>query len=211
MRTIADLHAGYRVFRTSTYPEQAARFHRLAAGQSPKIMIVACADSRADPATIFTSASGELFVVRNVANLVPPAENGGRFHGTSAGIEYAVVDLKVAHIVVMGHAGCGGIDACLRAGEGHAPGAYIGSWTEIAVPARERLRRTRPDLSGPALQTALEHEAIRQSLDNLATFDFVVARLAAGTLALHGAWFSIRSGELLWLEDRGAEFVPVAA
>ena len=211
MRSIADLHAGYRVFRTSTYQEQAARFQSLAAGQSPNIMIIACADSRADPATIFASAPGELFVVRNVANLVPPAENGGRFHGTSAGIEYAVIDLEVAHVVVMGHAGCGGIDACLRAGKGQIPGAYIRSWTEIAAPARERLRRARPDLSGRALQTALEHEAILQSLDNLTSFDFVAARLAAGTLALHGAWFSIQSGELLWLEDRGAEFVPVAA
>ena len=204
---------GYRRFRAGPYQDQRARFDALAfAGQAPRVMIVACADSRVDPTRIFDSAPGEMFVMRNVANLVPPYEADGATHGSSAAIEYAVTQLEVEQIVVLGHARCGGIAASLSgqfdaAAEGQ--GAFIGRWMAKITPARDQIRAAAalsPDIDA---QEALELAAIRLSLDNLRSFPFVAERVAAGTLRLRGAHFDIADGILRVLDDVSGRFAPV--
>ena len=214
MTAFATLIDGYRRFRSGGYVEQRARFDELAAqGQSPPVMIIACSDSRVDPTRIFDVAPGEVFVLRNVANLVPPYEPDGGQHGASAAIEFAVTQLKVAEIVVMGHALCGGIKASLtgryegaKAGEG----GFIDRWMAMIEPARNdaiRAAAAHPDIDA---QQVLEMAAIRLSLDNLRSFPFVASAIAAGELALRGAWFSIADGSLRVLDDTSGRFVPVA-
>jgi len=214
MAAFDTLLTGYRRFRAGPYNDQRARFDALAhIGQAPKVMIVACADSRVDPTRIFDSAPGEMFVMRNVANLVPPYEADGATHGSSAAIEFAVTQLEVEHIVVMGHARCGGITASLtgkfdEAAEGH--GAFIGRWMAKIEPARDKIRAAAaisPDIDA---QQALELAAIRLSIDNLLTFPFVAERVADGRLALQGAHFDIADGLLRVLDPASGRFEPVA-
>jgi len=213
MPAFKSLLTGYRRFRAGAYNDQRARFDALAhVGQSPKIMIVACADSRVDPTRIFDSAPGEMFVVRNVANLVPPYEADGATHGSSAAIEFAVTQLEVDYIVVLGHARCGGITASLtgkfdQAAEGH--GAFIGRWMANIEPARDRIRAAAaisPDIDA---QQALELAAIRLSLDNLRSFPFVAEREAAGMLHIQGAHFDIADGILRVLDPATDRFEAV--
>lgn len=194
------LIAGYRRFRTETWPEARARFEALAAqGQSPRTMVIACSDSRVDPQMIFSAGPGELFVLRNVANLVPPYMPDAAFHGTSAAVEFAVRVLGVERIVVMGHALCGGIRALL---DGAPPEArdFIAGWMTIAERARTAaLRCDTPE----ARQEACEHEAVRVSLDNLMTFPWVAEAVHAGRLALHGAHFGVATGRLVLIDPEG--------
>ncbi len=204
---------GYRRFRAGPYNDQRARFDALAhVGQSPAVMVIACADSRVDPTRIFDSAPGEMFVMRNVANLVPPYEADGATHGSSAAIEFAVTQLEVEHIVVLGHARCGGITASLTgkfdaAAEGH--GAFIGRWMAKIDPARDQVRAAAaisPDIDA---QQALELAAIRLSLDNLRTFPFVAERVDDGRLVLQGAHFDIADGILRILDPASGRFEAV--
>ena len=175
-------------------------------------MVIGCADSRVDPTRIFDSAPGEIFVMRNVANLVPPYEADGATHGSSAAVEFAVTQLEVDHIVVMGHARCGGITASLTgkfddAAEGH--GAFIGRWMAHIAPARDQVRaaaRISPDIDA---QQALELAAVRLSLDNLMTFPFVADRVASGRLRLQGTHFDIADGILRVLDPVSGRFEPV--
>ena len=202
---------GYRQFRRERFPVEAARFRELAHGQAPKTMVIACADSRVDPSTIFAAAPGELFVVRNVANLVPPIEENGSYHGTSAALEFAVTQLKIDDIVVLGHGMCGGIAAALAAVENRSMGRFLKPWVELLSPAREEVRKD-STLSSPASrQRALEHLAIRHSLKNLQSFPFISGAIENGTLALHGAWFSIAEGELHWLNQASKLFYPIVS
>ncbi len=205
-----DLIAGYRRFRAGRYREAADLFRRLRDGQQPDTMIIACADSRADPSMIFDSAPGELFVVRNVAALAPPFDQGPGLHGVSAALEFAVTVLKVKQIVVMGHGGCGGIAASLAAAAERPVGRFIAPWVELAAPARDEVLA---DERIPRIdwQEAVEHRAIGQSLKNLATFPFVQDALERGRLAMHGAWFSIGRGELHWRDPDSGEFAVVDA
>ncbi len=202
---------GYRRFRRQDYRRQAERYRALAGGQAPQVMVIACSDSRVDPATIFSARPGELFVVRNVANLVPPCEESGTYHGTSAALEFAVEFLRVKHIVVLGHGGCGGISACLEAGRKRPVGRFIAPWVEIAAPARDEVLQDHGAENHEVRQHALELAAIRHSLDNLAGFPFIAKALGEGRLGLHGAWFAIHHGELHWLDAGTGEFVPVEA
>jgi carbonic anhydrase len=203
---------GYRRFRADRFVEEEGRFRALAEGQAPRTMIIGCADSRVDPATIFSAAPGELFVVRNVAAIVPPCETHdpavGSFHGTSAALEFAVTVLGVSEIVVMGHGLCGGVAAALAA-EQVPQGPFIGPWVDLLTPARDRLREIDTGLDEAGRQRALEHLAIRQSLDHLASFPFVAEAVGAGRLTLHGAWFSIAEGELHWWNPDAADFFAV--
>jgi carbonic anhydrase len=196
---------GYRRFRTGRWQEERLRFEVLAAlGQAPRAMIVTCADSRVDPQLIFDTRPGELFVVRNVANLVPPYAPDAAYHGTSAALEFGVRVIGVADLVIMGHAQCGGIQALLG---GHSPGAgsdFIGPWMQIAEPARQRVLPLDP----AARQEACELEAIRLSLANLAGFPWVKEAVEAGRLRLHGCYFGIASGTLRRLGADGS-FKPV--
>lgn len=205
----ADLIAGYHRFRAGSYQKQAELFHKLGDGQSPKTMIIGCADSRADPSMIFDAAPGELFVVRNVAALVPPREEDPSYHGVSAAIEFAVTGLKVKHILVMGHGGCGGVDACLRTAEHGPVGQYITPWVEIAAPARDLILADK-SIAPEDRQEALEHAAVGQSIVNLSTFPFIAAALESGALTISGAWFSIGKGELHWRDPETGAFSVVS-
>ncbi|MEO1092577.1 MAG: carbonic anhydrase [Pseudomonadota bacterium] len=204
------LRAGYRRFREDRYHEQRALYERLAKGQQPKVAILACADSRADPALIFDAAPGELFVLRNVANLVPAFERGGTSHGTVAGLEFAVSHLAVDDIVVMGHASCGGIEACLRSASGEAGGYFVSHWVELAEAARDLVLAEQPALAGDALRHAVEQRSVLSSLERLQTFPFVAEAMRARGMRLHGAWFSIMSGELSWIDPPSGCFTTVA-
>ena len=201
------LIAGYRRFRAGAWRERRDLFESLAArGQSPLVMVVTCSDSRVDPQMVFDAAPGELFVVRNVANLVPAYAPDAAYHGTSAALEFAVRALEVRHIVVMGHAFCGGVRALLEDMPSPA-GDFIGPWMAIAGPARDRALALATRAPG-ALQRACEHECAKESLANLATFPWVRERVEVGTLALHGCWFDLETGELLGLGPDG-KFRPV--
>ena len=203
------LHDGYSAFRTKRYAEEADRFRTLAEGQSPKVMVVGCADSRVDPATIFSAAPGELFVVRNVAALVPPYEEEGVYHGTSAALEYAVTRLGVETILVLGHGMCGGVAAALAAAEDRTIGQFIGPWVSQLSGIRETLLEQATDVDPEGHQRALEHLSIKYSLDNLRGFPFVQDAVNHKTLSLHGAWFSIAEGELHWLDQDTGTFEAV--
>lgn len=212
MRSVERLVNGYRSFRAGSYADQEARYRQLAErGQAPEIMIIACCDSRADPALIFDAAPGEFFIVRNVANLVPPFEPHGDYHGTSAALEFAVTGLGVKHIVILGHARCGGIKACLDGAYANEDGSghFVSKWMSLAKGARGEVIREHRDAPEEVRQRALEHAAIRTSLDNLRTFPFVQQAVAAGRLELHGGYFGIASGELLALDGGSGEFEPV--
>ncbi len=209
MTDFSDLVAGYRRFRESGWKQERDRWAALAEGQSPKVMVIACSDSRVDPATIFDTSPGEMFVVRNVANLVPPFEVGGGRHGVSAALEFAVTQLEVPEIVVMGHGQCGGVHAALsRRFEHAAPGAggFIAHWIDLLDDARDRISAELG--SSPEALRALELETVRVSLRNLRTFAPIREREAAGKLALHGAYFAIADGRLHLLDEASGEFSP---
>jgi carbonic anhydrase len=187
------LLAGYRRFRTGVWPGQRAEYEALAAAvQAPVAAVVACADSRLDPAVIFDAAPGQLFSIRNVANLVPPYAPDATYHGTSAALEFAVCGLAVPHLVVLGHAQCGGVRALME-GDGGLPD-FLGAWMSIAAPARARVLAC--DDPGIDVITAVEHEVVRLSLENLMTFPWIAARVADGRLRMHGAYYGIASGVL---------------
>lgn len=208
--TLPDrLTEGYHAFRTNSFLPRQQTWRDLARGQSPETMVIACADSRTDPSHLFATDPGELFVVRNVANLVPPCEADGSYHGTSAAVEYAVTSLKVRHIVVLGHGQCGGIAACLASRSAPVPGLFIGPWVGMADQAREHVLARHTDADEASLQRHLEHESVRRSLANLMTFPFVRAAVEAGMLTLHGAWFSIFDGQLHVLDPATDSFAVV--
>ncbi|QNE31243.1 carbonic anhydrase [Sphingomonas sp. NBWT7] len=208
MTVFTDMIAGYGRFRAHGWAEERSRWAALAEGQSPKVMVIACSDSRTDPATVFDTSPGEVFVVRNVANLVPPFETGGGRHGVSAALEFAVTQLKVAEVVVMGHGMCGGVHAALTQRFGDAApgeGGFIAHWIDLLDDARDRIVAEHGE--GDEAIRALELETVRVSIANLRTFPFVREAEAAGTLALRGAWFSIKEGVLYVMDERG-EFAP---
>jgi carbonic anhydrase len=196
------LLAGYRNFMTGRYAAETDRYKSLAReGQSPETMVIACCDSRAAPETIFDSGPGELFVVRNVANLVPPYTPDGEFHSTSAALEFAVQALKVKNIIVMGHGRCGGIRSALDPNAAPlSPGDFIGKWMSLVAPAAETVTGNTM-MTQTERQTALERISIRYSIANLRTFPCVKILEQKGRLELFGAWFDISAGEL-WAMDR---------
>ncbi len=201
MSGIENLLSGFRKFR-EMYFEKAPGLYRdlLSHGQSPRFAVVACSDSRVDPAIVLQTEPGDIFAVRNVAALVPPYEDDGHYHGTSAALEFAVGELGVDHIIVIGHARCGGIEAMVHKQEGgKAGGKFIAAWTDLLREARERALAVDPGLEGDALLGASERQAVRLSLDNLTTFPFVREAMAAGDLSLHGWYLNIFDGALeIW-------------
>ncbi len=203
------LAQGYRDFLSGRFPGEQSRYATLAEGQNPEIMIVGCCDSRVSPEVIFDASPGELFVVRNVANLVPPYETAGDFHGTSAALEFAVQALRVKHIVVLGHARCGGIRAFVDDTAPLSPGDFIGKWVSLIAPAAERLGLRDRDVDSYAAR--LELAAIEHSLANLMTFPCVKILVERGKLQLHGAYFGIATGKLLLRDPDTREFRPAVA
>ena len=203
---VENLLSGYRRFRQSVWPGRRQLFEVLAQrGQRPETLVIACSDSRVDPAMVFDVGPGELFIVRNVANLVPPFEEDMAFHGTSAAIEFAVRVLEVKEIIVMGHAMCGGIHALLHPASAERLD-FMSAWVEIAAEARDRVFACEP--VEEKRQEMCEYEAIKLSLRNLMTFRWIASRVADGRLALHGALFDIRIGVLSRLNAEGV-FEPV--
>lgn len=196
------LLAGYRSFINGRYVAESGHYKSLAReGQAPETMIVACCDSRAAPEVIFNAGPGELFVLRNVANLVPPYAPDGEYHSTSAALEFAVQSLKVKNIVVMGHGRCGGIRSALDTTSAPlSPGDFIGKWMSLIAPAAEAVSASTM-MTTTERQTALERISIRYSIANLRTFPCVSILEGKGRIALHGAWFDISTGEL-WVMNK---------
>lgn len=198
-----QLAEGYRAFLRERFARERTRYQRLAEGQKPEIMVIGCCDSRVSPEVIFDASPGEIFVARNVANLVPPYETAGLYHGASAAVEFAVQGLKVKHIVVLGHAKCGGIQAYAGAAAPLTSGDFIGNWLSLLAPAaaameptgdaNERLRR-------------LELATVDMSLSNLMTFPWLRKLVEAGKLTLHGAYFGVGDGLLLVRDPETKEF-----
>ncbi len=201
----------YHGWKATTYAENRGWYRRLAEdGQRPRAMVISCCDSRVHVTAIFGADQGEFFIHRNIANLVPPYNPDGEYHGTSAAVEYAVTSLKVAHLIVLGHSGCGGVDGCYDMCSGHAPeleksSSFIGRWMEILRPGFDRL----PAGDDATRRAALEKEAVRVSLENLLTFPFVRAAIDDERLTLHGLWNHIGEGSLEMLDAATDTFDPI--
>ena len=202
-----SLLEGYKTFMSGRYSAERDRYRQLAeAGQEPHTLVIACCDSRAAPETIFDCGPGELFVVRNVANLVPPYEPDDNLHATSAALEFAVQALKIRQILVMGHGRCGGIKAALDPNSTPlSPGDFIGHWVRLLKPAAQQISDSQLMTSGER-QIALERISIRNSINNLRSFPCVKILEDRGKLQIHGAWFDISTGEL-WIMDNNGDFI----
>lgn len=201
---------GYHRFRDREWRTERDRWAELAEGQSPKVMVIACSDSRVDPAQIFDTRPGEMFVVRNVANLVPPFQPDNAYHGVSAALEFAVTQLEVEELVVMGHGFCGGCAAALTGqfdDAGHGAGHFIAHWIDMLSEARNGIRARHPELGRQAF-LEMELEGVRLSLRNLRSFPWLREREAQGRLKLHGAYFAIADGILHICEESSGEFCP---
>jgi carbonic anhydrase len=200
---------GYRSFLGARLPRERERFAELAAsGQKPQVMVIGCCDSRVSPEVIFDAGPGEIFVMRNVSNLVPPYETGGRFHGTSAALEFAVQALRVRHIVILGHASCGGFTAFAdHASAPLSPGDFIGKWMGLMAPAAASTPRHEGEVF-PSYVDRLAQAAIGCSLDNLMTFPCISTLVERGKLALHGAWFGVATGVLSLRDPQTGRFAP---
>jgi carbonic anhydrase len=211
MSYLNQLIEGYHRFREQDWAHERERWSELSEGQSPKVMILSCADSRVDPSHIFDARPGEMFVARNIAALAPPYETTRGYHGVSAALEFAVTQLNVEEILVMGHGLCGGCAASLTGqfddtepGEGH----FIADWVGMLSEARDKVRARHTKLDRKAFLD-MEREAVKVSLANLRTFPWIAERENAGTLRLHGAHFSISEGRLYMLDEAEREFRPV--
>ena len=202
----ARLLLGYRSFRTQRLPTEQGRYRELSErGQSPEAMVIGCCDSRVSPEVIFDAGPGELFVVRNVANLVPVYEPDGGAHGVSAALEYAVNVLRIKHIVVLGHAQCGGIRAFVDKIEPLSEGDFIGRWMAMFIKPGEVVEQ-RSHETAQDFTTRIEKAAVLRSLENLLTFPFVRTASERGALQLHGAYFGVAEGSLFVLDKRSREF-----
>lgn len=205
------LSEGYRNFLTNRLPEEQHRFQDLATrGQKPEIMVIGCCDSRVSPEVIFDAAPGELFVARNVANLVPPYSPDGATRAVSASLEFAVQALRVKHIVVLGHAQCGGIAAHANNIEPLSPGDFIGNWMKLIEPAMQKMPRRGHDESERDYLTRVEKASVVLTLENLMTFPCVNILVGRGKLKLHGAYFGVAQGDLLVYDGQSKKFIPVA-
>lgn len=210
MDSIGKLKNGYRTFRDSGFRDNRAKFEQLVdEGQHPRVCIIACSDSRVDPAMLLQTDPGDLFVVRNVANLVPPCEQGGSYHGTSAALEFAVEHLEVEHVIVLGHAHCGGILSLFGDEEADERGRFIAPWMSIARSAMLRVEATLPDAEPAEKARHCERSAVLVSLENLMTFPQIRERVADGRLRLHGWYIDIRSCELSVYDSTSLRFEKV--
>lgn len=212
MKTFDELLEGYGRFRTGDWRRQHDRWETLREGQAPRVMVIACSDSRVDPAQIFDVGPGEIFVIRNVAAMVPPYETSPGLHGVSAAVEFAVQFLEVGEVVVLGHGLCGGCKAALTRdlhGKELGEGGFVADWVSMLDDVRQEVVRGHGTEGRPA-ELAMERAAVRESLSNLRTFPFVREKEARGELALHGAHFAIADGILHLLDETTGDFSPAA-
>ena len=204
-----QLSNGYRAFQTQRLPTEQSRYRELSErGQSPEVMVIGCCDSRVSPEVIFDARPGELFVVRNIANLVPVYAPDGGTHGVSAALEYAVQVLRVKHIVVLGHAQCGGVRAFIDKIEPLSPGDFIGKWMSMFVKPGEVVEQ-RPHETIQDFATRIEKASVFRSLENLMTFPCIQVLVDRGKLQLHGAYFGVAEGSLFVLDKATREFRSV--
>lgn len=210
MADIADFVTGFERFQQRYFGGDQSVFARLRQGQAPRAMVISCGDSRADPGMLMGVGPGEIFVVRNVANLVPPYDHDAQMPGVRADIEFAVKSLQVERIIVLGHSGCGGIGA-LMDGDGAGRYEFIGAWVSIAAEARERVLRELAGESRAVQQRACEQGAIALSLENLRSFPWIHERVEAGEMTLHGWYFDLEHGELLEYDAATGKFVALVA
>ena len=211
MTLFSDMLEGYSRFRDSDWKEERERWEILGEGQSPKVMVIACSDSRVDPTQIFDTRPGEIFVVRNVAALVPPFETTPGLHGVSAALEFAVQVLKVEEILVMGHGLCGGCQAALNKSLEGAPlgdGGFVANWISLLDEAQSHVA-AHYGTHGAEAELAMEKAAVKVSLHNLRTFPCIREKEASGELTLHGAVFAISDGALHVLNEESGEFSTV--
>jgi len=200
---------GYSTFASGRLRTEQARFRELAeSGQRPEIMVIGCCDSRVSPEVIFDARPGELFVVRNVGNIIPPYAPDGQAHGVSAALEFGVGALRVQHIVVLGHAHCGGVKAYAEDAEPLSPGDFIGKWMKLMAPAAEKVG-PRGDLPVAEYLKRLEQASVVNSLDNLMTFPRLAKLIDKGKIATHGAYFGVATGDLSVLDKATGNFAPV--
>ena len=197
---------GYQAFTTQRLPTEQSRYRELSErGQSPEVMVIGCCDTRVSPEVIFDAGPGELFVVRNIANLVPVYQPDDRAHGVSAALEFAVQVLRVKHIVVLGHAQCGGIRAFVDKIEPLSPGDFIGKWMSMFIKPGEKVEQREHETMHD-FTVRIEKAAVFRSLENLMTFPFVQAAVARGDVQLHGAYFGVAEGSLFVLDKASKEF-----
>ncbi|WP_440636374.1 carbonic anhydrase [Bradyrhizobium sp. PUT101] len=197
---------GYKAFATQRLPTEQTRYRELSVmGQSPEVMVIGCCDSRVSPEVIFDVGPGELFVVRNIANLVPVYQPDGTAHGVSAALEYAVTVLKVKHIVVLGHAQCGGIRAFVDKIEPLTPGDFIGKWMQMFIKPGEVVEQREHESMAQFVER-IEKAAVFRSLENLMTFPFVRKAVESGQMQTHGAYFGVAEGSLFVLDKATKEF-----
>lgn len=210
MKDISKFITGFKQFKDQYFDENDDRFHHLRHGQSPKVLLIGCSDSRVDPALLTGCSPGDLFVVRNVANLIPQAEHDSSHHGVSAALEYAVCHLEVEHIIILGHSKCGGIKALLEGVPEGKSAEYIGPWVSIADRARDRVLAELGDSSPEDQACACEQAAILVSLENLTTYPWLKERVEAGKITLHGWYFDINCGHLLSYHPASGAFEQIS-
>src|SRR6478672_4145710 len=211
MPYMSQLIEGYLRFRMNDWARERDRWSELAEGQSPRVMVLSCADSRVDPSHIFDARPGEMFVVRNIAALTPPYETSSGYHGVSAALEFAVTQLEVGEILVMGHGMCGGCSAALTGAfddRRHGHGQFIADWVRMLERARDKVRARHTELDRDAFLD-MEQEAVKVSLANLRTFPWIAERERDGRLKLHGAHFSVAEGRLYLLDEAEDDFRPI--
>ena len=201
---------GYNAFAAGRLQREQARYHELAeAGQSPEVMVIGCCDSRVSPEVIFDARPGELFVVRNVANIIPPYSPDGQAHGVSAALEFGIGALRIKHIVVLGHAHCGGVKAFAQNSEPISPGDFIGKWMQLMAPAAQKVGPMGGAEDHTDYLKRLEHANIANSLDNLMTFPQLAKLIEKGKVATHGAYFGVAEGDLWVMDKASGDFNPV--
>jgi carbonic anhydrase len=210
METLEKLIEGFEKFKQRYYIDEPSLYEELIdRGQTPKTLVIACCDSRVHPAQVLSTSPGEIFVARNVANLVPPFENDGKSHGTSAAIEFGVKHLKVRHIIVFGHGQCGGIKSLMAGGVGSEEGSFIDPWMSTAMPTREKILENHSNKTFEDQCRICEQAVIEVSVKNLLSFPWINSRVEAGELEIHGWYFEIEKGILLELNQEDGTFSSI--
>ncbi len=210
MDPLAKLVEGFKLFKQRYYIIEPELYEKLInKGQAPKTLVIACCDSRVHPAQVLSTNPGDIFVVRNIANLVPPFEDDGKSQGTGAAIEYGVKHLNVEHIIVFGHGQCGGIKSLMAGGVGSEDDSFINSWLSTAIPTREKILQSHADKPFKEQCQFCEQAAIEASVNNLLSFPWIKSRIHACTLEIHGWYFDIEKGVLLELNQADASFSPM--
>lgn len=205
---ISPLIEGYKKFREKYFLKSEIYSDLVEHGQNPKVMVIACSDSRVDPAIITSCHPGDLFIVRNVANLVPPFEDDLRHHGTSAALEFAVLNIKVTDIIVFGHSHCGGIKSLMDSSE-KQNFDFINEWMDIAKPAKDYVIEKYPDASNETQIHHCEQSSLLLSLNNLKTFPWIMEKLESNTIAIHAWYFNLKTGVVESYNAEKEEFIPL--